>query len=348
MIVGLCWCLLGLVGLLAAGQIVAWLIYVPVVARVIGETPWLPAEWHEPLDEGEEVELTTADGVRLSGTYLATSAPSRKGVIAFCHELNGDRWASIPYTEDLRQRGYDIFTFDFRNHGASQRTPAYEPMPWVTEYDLADVRAVIDYLCGREDADSDGIGLLGVSKGGTVALCATAGDPRIRTLVLDGACPTERMQLHYLRRFSKIFARWSEIITRLPELSLRGTCALARCVLGRRRHCRFVGVDQSARRIEQPVLMIHGRRDSHIPLEVVRALCDSMPCRPKLWVTPRAKHNESITLERGEYHWRIGRFFDRNLAAAPKSACSKNVIRPFALLRRSRAARRQTVAKASV
>lgn len=318
MIVALCWFLLGLVALVALAQIVGWLVYVPVVARLIGETPWLPAEWREPLGEGEDIELFTDDGVRLSGTYLGTTGARRKGVVAFCHELNGDRWASIPYTEDLRRRGYDIFTFDFRNHGASQRTPAYEPMPWVTEYDVSDVRAVIDYLCDRPDAEPGGIGLLGVSKGGTVALCATAADPRVRTLVLDGACPTERMQLHYLRRFSKIFARFSWLITRLPDPALRTTCALARGVVGRRRHCRFVGVDRSARRIRQPVLMIHGRRDGHIPLEVIRALRDSMPCRPKLWVTPRAKHNESITLERLEYHWRIGRFFDRHLATSAK------------------------------
>ena len=344
-IVGFCWFLLGLVGLALLAHVVAWLVYVPVAARVIGETPWLPAEWREPLDEGDDVELTTEDGVRLAGTYLETTASHRKGVIAFCHELNGDRWASIPYTEDLRRRGYDIFTFDFRNHGASQRTPAYEPMPWVTEFDLADVHAVIDYLCGRADADPAGIGLIGVSKGGTVALCATANDPRVRTLVLDGACPTERMQIFYARRFAKIFARLHWLVSRLPDASLRSTCALARHVLGRRRQCRFVTVDQAARRIQQPVLMIHGRRDGHIPLQVVRALRDSMPCRPKLWVTPRAKHNESITQERVEYHWRIARFFDRNLATPVKPAPAR---RPFTLRRRSRTERARAIIEGTV
>lgn len=80
MIVALCWFLLGLVALVALAQIVGWLVYVPVVARLIGETPWLPAEWREPLGEGEDVELFTDDGVRLSGTYLGTTgAPQGRG-----------------------------------------------------------------------------------------------------------------------------------------------------------------------------------------------------------------------------------------------------------------------------
>ena len=169
----------------------------------------MPAEWQKPLKEGQSVEIPTDDGIRLRGTYLHSLTSHRKGVIAFCHELNGNRWSCVPYVEDLRRRGYDIFTFDFRNHGTSGRADGYDPLPWVTSFDLADVRAVIDYLTSRHDAFDDGIGLLGVSKGGTVALCATAYDPRVKTLIVDGACPTERMQIYYLRRFAKIFARFS-------------------------------------------------------------------------------------------------------------------------------------------
>jgi len=317
MMVGLCWFIAVLAGLVLVVHLAAWIAYVPIVARVFGQTPWLPAVRREPLEEGVPIVLWTRDRVRLEGTYLATTARLRRGVIAFCHELNADRWASTPYTEDLRRQGFDVFTFDFRNHGTSAHVPGYDPLPWVTEYDVADVRAVIDYLCSREDADPRGIGLIGVSKGGTVALCAAAGDPRVRTLVVDGACPTERMQLHYIRRFLAIFVRFPWLFSWLPDASLRMTAGWARWVLGRRRGCRFVTVDQAARRIHQPTLMIHGRRDAHIPLAVVRALRDSMPSRPKLWVTPSAKHNESITLERMEYHRRIARFFIRHLTEAP-------------------------------
>jgi pimeloyl-ACP methyl ester carboxylesterase len=313
----LCWCLIGLFGLIVFGHTLAWLLYVPVAARVLGETPWLPAQWREPLRDGTDVTFSTEDGARLEGIYLRTTAAKRKGVIAFCHELNGDRWSSVPYTEDLRRQGFDIFTFDFRNHGTSDCIAGYEPMPWVTRYDLADVRAAIDYLCTRPDAEPDGIGLMGVSKGGTVALCTAAFDCRVRTLVVDGACPTERMQVHYIRRFMKIFVRYPWLISLLPDISLQTTSAWARVVLGRRRNCRFVNVDQAARRVHQPVMMIHGRCDTHIPLAVVQALRNSMSSRTRLWVIPQAKHNGSITVARSAYHRRIARFFDRHLASEP-------------------------------
>ena len=318
------WLLVALLVTIVVGHVIAWILYVPMTVRVFGESPWLPAPWREPLHGGEDVEFVTDDGLRLGGTYLATEKRDRKGVIVFCHELNGDRWSCAPYVEDLRQRGYDIFTFDFRNHGTSSRSPDYEPLPWVTTFELADVRAAIDYLSSRVDASPGGIGLLGISKGGTVALCATAYDPRVRALIVDGACPTERMQLYYVRRFAKIFARSSWLLTRLPNISLRTTNALTRFILGRRRNCRFVNVDIAARKIRQPVLMIHGRCDNHIPLEIVQNLRATMSKGTKLWAISEAKHNGSISVVRETYHRRIARFFQRTLAVPQQTQISES------------------------
>jgi len=307
----LCLLLSGLILLIFLGHVLVWLLYVPMAARLFREALWLPAPWREALDdEGEPVVLQTEDGARLEGTYLPTTARRRKGVIAFCHELNGNRWTTIPYTESLRERGYDVFTFDFRNHGASDCIADFQPMPWVTTYDVADVQAAVDYLCSRADADPLGVGLLGISKGGTAALCAAARDARVRALVIDGLVPTERMQIHYVRRFMSIYApcmcKW---FARLPDVSFR----ITRFVVQRQRKCRFANVDQAARRVRQPVMMIHGGRDGHIPLEVVRALRNSMPGGTRFWVIPDAKHNGGIGVAGDTYHRRIVRFFDRHL-----------------------------------
>ncbi len=311
------WFLAGLVLFILVGHIVAWVLYVPIAARVFGETLWLPARWHEPLDKGQTVEFFTEDGKRLKGTYLPTSAAQRQGVIAFFHELNAERWSAIPYTEDLRQRGFDIFTFDFRCHGSSDCIADYEPMPWVTTYDTADARAAINYLSSRSDADPRGVGLFGVSKGGTVALCVAADDHRVRSLVIDGTVPTERMQIYYMRRFMKIYLAHPIILSWLPDFALRSTSALARFVVQQRRNCRFVNVDQAARRIRQPVMMIHGQHDSHIPVSVVRALRNSMSNSVRLWAIPKAKHNGSISVARDTYHRRVARFFRLRLADVP-------------------------------
>jgi dipeptidyl aminopeptidase/acylaminoacyl peptidase len=305
----------------------AWIMYVPVVVRVFGETPFLFADTSQPLAEGEECEFPTSDGLTLRGTYLATHAEQRQGVIAFCHEMTSDRSSCTQYVKDLLHRGYDVFAFDFRNHGQSDRMPGYEPIPWLTRYELEDVLAAVDYLCGRDDADPQGIGLLGISRGGTAALCAAACDGRIRAVATDGAFPLEEMQLHYMRRYMEIYLRYSWLLSKLPDVSLSSFCRWGRYFVGLRRRCQFINVTQFTRKIRQPVFLIHGERDNYVPLEVVHLLRSSISRRTRLWVVPGAKHNRAIHVAMQQYHRRIGRFFSNHLSAEPAVAALEQLNR---------------------
>jgi pimeloyl-ACP methyl ester carboxylesterase len=275
----------------------------------------LLADSSQPVSGGEECLFRTADGLTLQGAYFATPASERLGVIAFCHELTSDRWSAMRYLSDLRERGFDVFTFDFRNHGQSDRQPGYEPMPWVTQYELNDVQAAVDYLASREDADPQGIGLLGVSRGAAAALCAASVEPRIRCVVTDGAFPLEEMQLHYMRRYMEIYLpRLTWLLAKVPDHSLATFCRWARFIVGLRRRCRFLHVTQMTRRVRQPVFMIHGQRDTYVPLEVVHELRASLGRKPRLWVVPDAKHNRSIDVATYRYRSRVARFFLQHLA----------------------------------
>lgn len=313
--------LLGLAGLTLTLHVVARLLYVSAGARMFGQVPWLPSQWCSPLAEGETVRLVAADGTRLEGTYFRSTAPQRQGTIACCHELNGDRWNMLPFVDGLRRRGFDVFSFDFRNHGSSGRTPDYEPTPWVTSYETADVRAVIDYLASRPDACGQGIGLFGLSKGGTAALAAAADDPRVRAVVVEGVCPTQRLQAHWTR---EMLADHGPVLARLlglTSLLVGPLSAWTRLVVGWRRHCRFVDVEQAARQATSPVLLIHGGGDSNVPVELVCQLKQVMPPRTTLWIVPWAKHTGAVEIAGEEYHEQIARFFLDHLA--PKTAPSK-------------------------
>ncbi len=306
--------LLAVLGLAVLVCVVTWLLYVPMITRVFGETPWLQADSLPPLPDAEPCEFTAADGIVLRGSYLRTAAPRRLGVIVFCHEFSGNRWGAVPYTSDLRQRGFDVFTFDFRNHGASDRMPGYQPMPWLTSYELADAKAAINYVCERDDAHPAGIGLIGVSRGGNAALCAAAGDDRIRAVVTDGAFPIGAMQRHYIRRFMDIYITPWWIARKLPDVCLVSYCEGAKMLAGWKQNCRFISPEQFIRRLQQPVFMIHGKRDAYIPLDVVHNLRSHLGGRSKLWVVPGVKHNGAIKKEPQEYHRRLARFFEWQLA----------------------------------
>jgi pimeloyl-ACP methyl ester carboxylesterase len=312
-VTGFFWFLLGLIGLTLGLHLAARLFYMPGAAKIFGQTPWLPSDWREPLEEGEAVEVAAAEGMRLRGTYLKTTAALRRGVIVGCHEFNGDRWNMLSYTDGLRRRGFDLFLFDFRNHGASDRTAGYEPTPWATTYEVADIRAVLDYLASRDDAPPQGVGLLGVGRGAMAALCV-ADDPRVKALVVDGVYPTERIQIHSLRMILARSIPWSGWLFRVPEIVLEPLARWVRLIVGWRRHCRFVSVQQAARRVRLPVLMIHGQCDPHVAVDLVFGLRDAMPAPARLWIVAGAKHTASIRVAADEYHQRVGQFFEEHLA----------------------------------
>ncbi len=144
--------------------------YAPIIGRIFEEKPlFLPLRL-TPETGGEDVRIVTQDGLELVGTYLKATAPTRVGVLVFCHEFLSDRWSFQPYINPLRAIGYDVFTFDFRNHGASQSDPNYKPLQWVTDHEVRDLRAVLAYLRTRADHDPAGVALFGISRGGATAL----------------------------------------------------------------------------------------------------------------------------------------------------------------------------------
>ena len=115
-----------------------------------------------------------------AAAILRARTDEQAGVIVYCHEYLSDRWSYQPYIDHLRDLGFDIFTFDFRNHGESDREPGY----YADAVDLRPrgprpPRRRSAYLRSRPDHDPAGFGLFGVSRGGTTALIAAAGEPDV-------------------------------------------------------------------------------------------------------------------------------------------------------------------------
>lgn len=294
-----------------------WFRYYPVVYRLIDTSTLLVPEPSSPPLPGEDCEFCTTDGVTLRGTYLRTTVGPRRGVILFGHELNGDRWNAVPYVTPLLDEGYDVLTFDFRNHGASDAPPNTVLKPWVNRYDVADVRAAVAYLKSRPDADPRGIGVLGISRAGGASLCAAAVEPYIRCLFTDGAYPLQTTHYLYLQRYLNIYIPngWHWLSNRVPRWFFEWFFLTpSRRSWGKRNNYPFIDVEATARGVQQPVLMVHGGRDSMIPVEAARVLEKSLAGPSKLWICEKAKHNGSINTEPAEYQRRLARFFGYHLA----------------------------------
>jgi pimeloyl-ACP methyl ester carboxylesterase len=287
--------------------------YRDTVARIFQERPLFAIPRGTPTDDAEHVTLRTADGLTLRGCYFRAPAP-RKGVILFGLEFGSNRWACQQYCDRLIADGFDVFACEPRSQGDSDPDPNYEPLQWVTDRDVADMRAAVKYLLGRPDADPAGIGVFGISKGGGIALLAAAAEPAVRCLVTDGAYATYTTMVPYIRRWVGIYSDRRRLHGVLPtwffgQLGLAGVRKVAR-----NRGVNYPSVEKAVGKLDRPLLMVHGEADTYIKPEMAKALFERARGRKELWLVPGAKHNQALNVAGDEYHARVVRFFEQHLA----------------------------------
>ena len=288
--------------------------YTPIIGRIFEEMPrFLPLRV-TPIQGGEDVKFSTADGLELVGTYLKTRTAERSGVLIFCHEYLSDRWSVIPYLDSLRDQGFDLFTFDFRNHGQSASDPIYKPLHWVTDHEVNDLRAAITYLRTRPDADPAGFGLFGVSRGGGTALCVSGRDPTgIWGVITDGAFPTKGTLQAYLVRWAEIFVSSPYVWKFVPVFVFRFLGWVATLRTQVRLHCRYTNVEREVSRIApRPWFSIHGQKDAYISVKIAEGLFRCAGDPKELWIVEGAKHNRCRDKDPAAYQVRILDFVRRS------------------------------------
>lgn len=314
------WVWLGLLVVLLAALLPAYLLhlhifrkYLPYLYRIFQEKPLFIVPHGQPIADAEEVFLPTTDDLKLRGCYLKAPGP-RKGVILFGLEYGSNCWSCQPYCEFLRESGYDIFAFETRGQGSSAAHDGYEPIQWVTTFEVDDFRAALAYLKNRPDADSAGVGFYGLSKGGSAGLILAAEDPYIRCFVVDGSFSTYTTMIPYMMKWVAIFTNRIVIVHCLPRWYFRYAAYRGLQNLERTRHCVFASLEKVIRKLApRPLLMIQGSADNYIKPEMGRALF-KMARKPKeFWLVDGAKHNQAINHAADEYKRRVRAFFDTHL-----------------------------------
>jgi pimeloyl-ACP methyl ester carboxylesterase len=302
--------------------------YLHVIVRIFQEKPLFFVAPGSPQPDAEEVTLHTPDGLRLRGCYLHTPQP-RKGVILFGLEFGSQRWSCVPYCEQLVAAGYDVFTFEPRNQGASDKDPHYTPLQWVTDRDLIDFRTALDYLESRADADPRGVGFFGISKGGSAGLLLATRDQRIRCCVTDGAFGTITTVIPFMRKWIGIYNSSYFVHNLLPDwyYGLLGWAGIHQ--VARERGVRFLSLESAiARLAPRPLLMIHGGADTYIRPQMAEALLARAGEPKSLWIVPGAKHNQALHVAGEEYHRRVCEFFDLYLCPASPPVMSPSAAMP--------------------
>ena len=111
----------------------------------------------------------------------------------------------MPYCEHLVASGYRRVRLRVAQPGRQRRQPGYEPLQWVTDFEVRDAQAALAYLKGRPDADPRGVGFFGISKGAGAGLLAAGRDPYVRCFVTDGVFATYTTLVPYMRQWFRIY-----------------------------------------------------------------------------------------------------------------------------------------------
>jgi hypothetical protein len=163
-----------------------------------------------------------------------------------------------------------------------------------------DLRSLVDYAVARGDVDSNRIGVLGISMGGSTAILSAAKDKRISAVVDDSGFSDA----------PRVIAASFEHFIHLPAFPFAPlTIAIADY---------RAGIDvNSVRPVEvigqispRPLLIIHETGDSVVPAD--NSLRNFAAARqPKeLWLLPGTGHGRAHTVAKSEYEKRVTVFFE--------------------------------------
>lgn len=212
------------------------------------------------LPGARDVTLHTDDGLDLGGWLVPADEPDRGFTVLVANGNGGDRSLRAPLAEALAAEGMSVLLFDYRGYGGNPGSP--------TESGLAlDVRAARELLVGS-GTRPDRIVYFGESLGTAVVTELAAEHPPAGMLLRSPLVDLASLgQLHY------------------PWLPVR---ALLRD--------RYPLTEHLAR-VEVPVSVVYGTRDTIVPAEQSRVVAEAAPRLHRLVAVEGAGHNDRALLD---------------------------------------------------
>lgn len=299
-----------------------YIYFLKYVVRIFQERPLFAINRGQPEEGAEDFSIEVAGGSVIRVCLLHCIGP-RRGVVLFSPEFGSNRWSCREYSPFLREAGYDVIGYEPRGQGESDGISGYQPLHWVTDYEVADVNAILGWLKSRYGDSITGIGVIGLSKGAGAATVAAANDQYIRCLVTDGMFAIYTTVVPYMRQWVRIYSKMHWVHNLLPDWFYGSLAHVCCWRVEQERRCRFSKVEIALRRLgNRPLLMINGEKDSYIRSAMAMKLFD-IACRSgkashQFWLAPGARHNEAIARHPEEYKRRVLEFFDANLGSESK------------------------------
>lgn len=245
----------------------------------------------------ENLEILSDDGLKLVGYYYRTMNLSLKtviGVHGYCGDAKKDLASVVPF---LLEAGYNVLLVDNRAHGNSEGniigfgiTDRFDILKWIS------------YII--EKTGSDSIFLYGISMGASAIMLAARFKlpPQVKGIVADCGFTSPYMQFKYL--FAKI--------VHLPEFPVM---PMVRAFAKRYAGYDILSADtrRSLAVATVPVFIIHGDRDTFVPLSMSRENDTACASFHELFIVRGAKHAASHYVAGKAYEQAILEFMEKHI-----------------------------------
>lgn len=290
-------------------EIVLFAFLIPKALPLFARTPPFEVRATTVHDGNPVIRFPTGDGLTLAGRFFRTPQTEPRGVILFGPEYLANHASALYYAPGLLEAGFDVFAFDFRGQGDSDSQTGYSPLYWVTEFEVTDFLAAVEFVAKHPRYRDLPLGAFGVSRGGGAALLAAARESRIQSVAADSAFSTSALMHYYTRRWGHLFAS-RRLVDLLPHWQESLILAAARKVCEWKRRCRFANFNRLLPLLaDRPVLLIAGERDHYAPVEIAREMADRIGGNADVSQVPDAKHNGARNIDAVEYDSLLVKFF---------------------------------------
>lgn len=300
-----------LIGILAA-NFVAQGICVTKILPIFENRPPFGVEFSPPDPDAETLTIPSTNELNLRGSFYRAAAQPPRGLVIFAPEMGGNHWSAMSYGQALQDAGFHVLSFDFRNQGESDHMPGYDPSHWLSQYEVADLKAVLRYVRHRDDLRGLPMGLFGISRGGCAVLAVGAVSNDVKAVVCEGVSTTRSMLLHYTLRWASLYVPgW--VMKLSPLWHIRLTLEMARIVSQYRLGRRFTMLERVLPRLRnRPVLVIADGRDTYVPSEIAEHVGECIGGdKCEVWIVPDARHNGARTVDKENYDRRLVEVFNK-------------------------------------
>ena len=282
--------------LVVIGIIIGIIIIFSVLTFIISVHPPKLDEKRTPADLGldyEEVSFKTSDGLTLRGWFIPSNYSKATIIVGHGYPFSK---SNILGLGKFLNKHYNLLLFDFRYFGESQGR--YTTAGWKEQ---KDVLAAINYLKSRKDINKSKIGAIGFSLSASTFIMTKTSD--IKAIVADS--PYASLD-NMIERSYFIFPG----PLKLPFVWI--TKLLAKITFGL--NTKDISPEKDIKDIGIPVLLIHGDRDSQIPVENSKVLYEASDKNlTELWLVEGADHGYSYASNPDKYEKRVLEFFDEHL-----------------------------------